>query len=119
MKTNFRKWIPIALCCLPGVAVAAIVGVGIAAGGAALGTSLAGPLGIGLLVLTVLACPASMILMMRQRGSGQQSVSEGSTALMDCCLPTQNEEASTNQLASLRAKRESLEHELAALQSSK
>ena len=92
------------------------MGVGIAAGGAARGTWLGGPLGIGLLVLAVLACPVSMILMMRQRGSGQQSVSNGSTALMDCCLPTQDEESSTNQLASLRAKREALEYELAELQ---
>ena len=115
MKINFRKWIPIALCCLPGVAVAAIVGVGLAAGSAVVGGSLGGPLGLGLLVLAVLACPVSMILMMRQPGSGQQSVSNGSTALMDCCPPTQDEEASTNQLASLRAKRESLEHELAEL----
>ena len=116
MKINFRKWIPIALCCLPGVAVAAIVGVGLTAGGAAVGTWLGGPLGLGLLVLAVLACPVSMVVMMRQRGSGQQTMSDGSTALMDCCLPAQGEEASTNRLASLRAKREALEHELAKLQ---
>ena len=116
MKTNFRKWIPVALCCLPGVAVAAIVGISLAAGSAGVAAWLGGPLGIGLLVLAVLACPVSMILIMRQRGSGQQSISDDPTALMDCCLPTQDEEASTNRPASLRTKRESLERELAELQ---
>ncbi len=116
MKINFRKWIPIALCCLPGIAVAAIVGVGIAAGGAAVGTWLGGPLGLGLLVLAVLACPVSMFLMMRQRSSGQQSMPGDSVNLMDCCLPAQDEEASTHQLEGLRAKREALERELAELQ---
>ena len=97
MKINFRKWIPIALCCLPGIAVAAIVGVGLAAGGAEVGAWLGGPLGLGLLVLAVLACPLSMgLIMMRQRGSMQQSTPGNSAIVMDCCLPTQNEEASTN-----------------------
>ena len=117
MKINFRKWIPIALCCLPGVAVAAIVGVGLTAGGAAAGTWLGGPLGLGLIALALLSCPVSMgLMMMRQRGPMQQSMPGNSATVMDCCLPTQDEEASTSQLASLRAKRESLEHELAELQ---
>src|SRR5438094_603780 len=70
MNTKLRKWMPIALCCLPGVAIAAIIGMGIAVGGAAVGAFLGGSLGIGLIVLTTLACPLSMYLMMtQQRGS--------------------------------------------------
>ena len=118
MKTNFRKWIPIALCCLPGVAVAAIVGVGLAAGGAALGTSLGGPLGIGLIVLAALACPLSMgLLMTRGRGSSQKTTSNSSQLMGDCCAP--GEETSSDHLESLRAQRESLERELAAMPGSK
>jgi len=118
MKTNFRKWIPIALCCLPGVAVAAIVGVGIAAGGAALGTGLGGPLGIGLIVLAALACPLSMgLIMMRQRGSSQKTASNSSQLMADCCAP--EEETPGGRVAALRAQRESLERELASMQSSK
>jgi len=100
---------------LPGVAIAAIIGIGIAVGGAAVGASLGGPLSIGLIVLAVLACPLSMYLMMtRQRGSGHESMPENSSTMMECCLP--GEEAPTDQLASLRSKREALEREVAELQ---
>ena len=118
MNTKLRKWIPIALCCLPGVAIAAIIGVGIAVGGAAVGVSLGGPLGIGLIVLAVLACPLSMYLMMtRQRGSSLHPAPNGSQLVADCCAP--GKEASVDNLTALRAQRESLEHELASLQSNK
>ena len=118
MNTKVRKWIPIALCCLPGVAIAAIIGIGIALGGAAVGASMGGPLGIGLIVLAALACPLSMYLMMtRQRGSSQKVTSNGSQMIADCCAP--GEETSSDHLESLRAQRESLERELAAMQSSK
>ena len=115
MNTKLRKWIPIALCCLPGVAIAAMIVIGIAVGGAAVGTSLGGPLGISLIVLAAVACPLSMYWMMtRQRGSGQESMPENSSTMMECCLP--GEEAATDQLASLRSKREALEREVAELQ---
>lgn len=115
MNTKLRKWMPIALCCLPGVAIAAAIGIGIAVGGAAVGMSLGGPLGIGLIVLAALACPVSMYLMMtRRRGPGQESMTENSSAMMECCLP--GEETATDQLVSLRSKREALEREVAELQ---
>ena len=115
MNTKLQKWMPIALCCLPGVAIAIIAGVGIALGGAAVGTSLGGPLGIGLIVLAALACPLSMYLMMtRHRGSSQKVTSNGSQLMADCCAP--GEEASSDRLESLRAQRKSLESELAKMQ---
>ncbi len=118
MNTKLRKWMPIALCCLPGVAAAAIIGVGIALGGSMVGASLGGPLGISLIVLAALACPLSMYLMMtRQRGSSEKPAPNGSQLMADCCAP--GEEASSDRLESLKAQRESLEHELAAMQSSK
>ena len=118
MNTKLRKWIPLALCCLPGVAIAAIIGVGIALGGSMVGASLGGPLGISLIVLASLACPLSMgLIMMRQRGSSQKAAHNDSQLMADCCAP--GEEASSDRLESLRAQRESLEHELAAMQSSK
>ncbi len=117
MNAKLRKWMPIALCCLPGVAVAAIVGMGIAFGGAAFGTALGGPLGLGLLVLATLACPVSMgLMMMRQRGAGQSSAPGSSATMMDCCLPGPGEEAPTERLTSLRTQLEALERELAELQ---
>lgn len=118
MNTKLRKWMPIALCCLPGVAIAAAIGIGIAVGGAAVGAFLGGPLGIGLIVLAALACPLSMgLMMMRKRGSSQKATSNSSQLMADCCAP--GEEASSDRLESLRAQRESLEHELAVMQSSK
>ena len=117
MNAKLRKWLPIALCCLPGVAVAAIVGIGIAPRAVAVGTSLGGPVGLGLLVLATLACPVSMgLMMMRQRGAGQNTAPGSSATMMDCCLPGPGEEASVDRLTALRARREALEHELAELQ---
>lgn len=102
MNTKIRKWLPIALCCLPGVAVAAILGVSIALGGATLSASLGGPLGIGLIVLAALTCPLSMYLMMsRQRGSSQQAASNASQMMADCCAT--GEETSSDRLESLIA----------------
>ena len=118
MNTKLQKWMPIALCCLPGVLIAAIIVIGIAVGGAAVGASLSGPLGIGLIVLATLACPLSMYLMMtRQGGSSQKATLNGSQLTADCCVP--GEEASSDRLESLRAHRKLLERELAAMQSSK
>ena len=118
MNTKLRKWIPLALCCLPGDAIAAIIGITIAVGGAAVGASLGGPLGIGLIVLAALACPLSMYLMMtRQRGSSRNATPNSSQLMADCCAP--GEETSSDHLESLRAQRESLEHELAAMQNTK
>ena len=118
MNTKFRRWIPLVLCCLPGVAIAAIIGVGIALGGSAVGAFLGGPLGISFIVLASLACPLSMgLIMMRQRRSSQKVTQNSSQRMADCCAP--GEESSSDRLESLRAQRESLEHELAALQSSK
>ena len=118
MNTKVRKWMPIALCCLPRVIIAAIVGIGIAVGGATVGTSLGGPLGIGLIVLAAVACPLSMSWMMtRQRRSNQQAAPNGSQLMADCCAL--GEETYSDRLESLRAQRESLERELAAMQSSK
>lgn len=114
MKALLKRWWPMALCCLPGVAVAVIVGLGIAFGGAAAVTWLGGPLGLGLLVLATLACPVSMGLMMtRQRSTIQKSASNSTSMMAGCCLP--DEAAPSDRLATLRAQRQALEHELAEL----
>ncbi len=114
MNTKLQKWMPIALCCLPGVAIAAAIGIGIAVGGAAVGVSLGGPLGVGLIVLAALACPVSMYWMMRPHGSSQEATSNSSQMMADCCVP--EEETSDNRLVALKAQRESLERELAEMQ---
>ncbi len=117
MQAKLRKWMPIALCCLPGIAVAAVVGIGLTLGGAAFGTWLGGPLGLGLIALAMLACPISMGWTMRRRlGSHQNStdVASHSIPLANCCLP--GAEAPAERVASLRARREALERELAELE---
>lgn len=114
MKTLLKRWWPIALCCLPGVAVAALVGISLAVGGAAFGSVLGGPLGLGLIVLATLACPVSMgLMMMRQRSTIQKSASNSISMMAGCCLP--DEAAPSDRLAAMRAQRQALEHELAEL----
>ena len=116
MQAQWKKWMPIALCCLPGIALAAVVGIGLALGGAAFGTWLGGPLGLGLIALAMLACPISMGLTMRRLGSRQKStdVASNSIPLADCCLPV--EEVPANRVANLRARREALEREVVEIE---
>lgn len=117
MNAEWRRWIPLALCCVPGIAIVAVVGIGLAVGGAAFGVSFGGPLGLGLVALALLVCPLHMGWMM-WRMRKQQAASEGA-AMMACCPPEQ--EASTTasapseRLQALRAQREALEREVAEL----
>jgi len=118
---NVKRWLPIALCCLPGVVVAATVVAGIAVGGATISGALDGPLGLGLIALAVLACPVSMGLMIvRQRGSLNSS-SENTSLMADCCAPGDiaafdQTSSPAARLAELRQRREALERELVDVQ---
>ena len=118
MSTNVKRWLPIALCCLPGIAVAAVVGIGIAVGGAAFGASFGGPLSLGLIALALLACPLSMGLMMRP--GSNRAVGRGSATTMTCCAPDASVATTaadkSERLTALRAQRERLEREVAELQ---
>jgi hypothetical protein len=105
MNDRVKKWMPVALCCVPGVAVAAIVGVGAILGGAWLN----GPIGTGLIAIGVLACPISHAVMMRRMGHNAES--GAATTTTDCCAP-----AASNNLTSLRMRREALEKEVAELE---
>ncbi len=96
-KSNqVNQWLPVALCCVPGVTVAAIVGVGAILGGA----WVSGPIGTGLIALGV--------LMRRMSHNAQPG---DATLGADCCAP-----AASNNLASLQAQREALEKEVAELE---
>lgn len=110
MSQSIRKWLPFALCCAPG-AIAVLFVAAIAFGGASFGLSLNSPVGIGLLGVAMLACPVSMILMMRGNMRAPAS-SDG----MSCCAPQVETNPSTSSLADLRAKRTRLEREIVALQ---
>ena len=105
MDTKLRRWITIALCCLPGVAIAAIIGVGIAFGGAAVGASLGGPLGIGLIVLAALACPIAMGLMMWMMNKNMGGDSHQTMSGTD-----------TDRLNVLRKQRQTLDQEIDEVQ---
>jgi hypothetical protein len=105
-KSNqVNQWLPVALCCVPGVTVAAIVGVGAILGGA----WVSGPIGTGLIALGVLACPVSHSVLMRRMSHNAQP--GDATLGADCCAP-----AASNNLASLQAQREALEKEVAELE---
>lgn len=118
MNAKLRKWLPISLCCLPGVAAIAIVGIGLIVGEATFGTLFAGPLGLSLIALALLACPLSMgLIMWRSRNATPGSSSE----MTNCCAPDETLAAleaalPADRLAALRERREALERELAELQ---
>jgi hypothetical protein len=116
MTRSISRWIPIALCCVPGVIATILIGAGIAVGGAAFSGFFSGPLGLGLTVLVLLACPLTMGLMMK-RASKQNVLSRKSAMMTDCCVPGQQVSiVEADRLASLRRQRESLEREVADLQ---
>lgn len=115
MNNSLKQWLPMLLCCLPAVAVAASVGLG----GAALGATLNGPLGLGLIALAVLACPLSMGWMM-WRARRHHATAGSAHALADCCVPGQaatdtQAGAPADRLAALREHSAALERELAGL----
>lgn len=118
LKIELKKWMPIALCCVPAVAIAAVVGMGIAIGGATFGASFGGPLGLGLVALALLVCPLHMGWMMwrmqKQSGTSGQSV-----IASDCCPPVGQIAAAEldtrERLHVLRQRREALEQEMTVL----
>ncbi|MCL4303450.1 MAG: hypothetical protein KJ077_47630 [Anaerolineae bacterium] len=118
MNAKLQKWLPHALCCLPGVVAVAIVGFGLVVGESAFGVSLGGPLGLGLVALALLACPLSMGLMMWRN---QKTASGTSSGMTSCCAPDEALAAleaalPADRLAALRDRREALEREVAELQ---
>lgn len=119
MSAQLRRWLPIGLCCLPGLAIAAFVGASVLLGGATFGVGLGGPLGFAIIALALLACPLSMGLMMRR---SNRSASASTMSSMACCAPDEGIPGMLNQpeassrserLAELVARREVLERELA------
>lgn len=114
MNTQSRKWFPIALCCLPGITLAVIVGIGLITGSAVIGNVFGGPAGIGLIALAFLACPVGMGLMVRRKYA-QHTPSGGMQH--SCCVPEQHTAATerdlpSDRLVALRERRETLEHEI-------
>lgn len=102
---QLRQWLPLAWCCIPGVAVAAIVGIGAIFGSAWIN----GPIGTGLIALGVLACPVSHAVMMRRMSPNPKP--GAATMVADGCPP-----ATANTLTALRTRREALEKEVAELE---
>lgn len=120
MNSKMKRWLPIAICCLPGVLMVTIVGISLAVGGATFGAFTSGPIGLGLIAVAVLACPLSMALMMRHK-SNQKPASGGSQTMADCCRPsepdvTKGVDSAVKRLAVLRQRRKALERELVELQ---
>jgi hypothetical protein len=118
MNAKLRRWLPIGLCCLPGIAAVTIIGIGLIVGKAAFGASLGGPLGLGLIALALLACPLGMGLMMWR---GRHAAPGSSSDMMNCCardeaLTLLESELPADRLVALRNRREALEREVAELQ---
>jgi hypothetical protein len=111
---NVKRWLPIGLCCLPGVALVALIGIRGIAGGATVNNALQGPLGLGLIGLAVVACPLSMgLVMLANRNKAHADKPEN---VANCCLPDYRASThETDRLVALRTRREALEHEIADL----
>lgn len=114
MNGASKRWLHLALCLLPGAALALILGIGAVAGEGAGGAALGGPFGLGLLALAFLACPLGMALMTRRTTGNPVSTEPVGEAT--CCLPGQQVASGSSRLGALRAEREALEREVAGLQ---
>jgi len=55
MALRLKQWLPMALCCLPGLAIATLVAASVLFGGARIGVGLGGPLQLGLLALALIS----------------------------------------------------------------
>lgn len=114
---NRRSWLPVALCCVPGVAGVAIVLGSLILGGAAWTQVRSAPWVAGVLVLGVLVCPLAMASMIQIRRRTSE-VGREDRAMIDCCPPGdlpnvdrgQNLEA---RLSEVRAEGRALELEIA------
>src|SRR5438876_2234464 len=109
--SRLKQWLPMALCCVPGLAIAMLVATSVLLGGASIGVGLGGPLQLGLLALALLVCPVGMGLLMwlNLRSAPADTINS-----MACCAPAEDNTSSPERLAQLVARREALERELAA-----
>ncbi len=92
MRLPRISWLPLGLCCVPGLAVAALLVIGTLTGSLTLTTMLNNPLALGLLMLSSLACSLSMVLMMRRLLTHSRP---GRTAGLrsPCCAQTDSNDA--------------------------
>lgn len=115
---RLKKWLPIALCCVPAVAIAAAVGIGIAVGGVTLGASYGGPLGLTLITLALLVCPLHMGWMM-WRMRRQPAATGRASGAVACCPPATQRTAvaadTLERVEVLHRRREALEQEVMVL----
>lgn len=116
MSEQLKRWLPLGLCCLPGVVVAVIAGTGALLGVASFGAGLGSPLGIGILALAALACPLSMGFMLWR--SQRQAPPRASSSMATCCMLGDPASAiEDDRLTILCTQREALERQVAELQS--
>ncbi len=86
LKIKLKRWMPIALCCLPAVAIAVVIGIEMAVGGA-LGGVFNGT-DVGLILMILLVCPLSMLWMMWRMQ--KRDAAGKSAGMVACCLPNQD-----------------------------
>ena len=99
-----ERWLPLA-CCMPGLGVAVLVGVGLAAAGPLLGLSAGTPALAGLVVMG-LACPLNkliLVLVLRRQAS--------------CPMPVRRRPGEAEPLAALRQENARIGRQISALRS--
>jgi len=118
MRSRIRRWIPLALCCAPGVVGATIVAFGIAAGEASFGA----PVSLGLIAAALIASLAAIARVSGRRLDPTQSKDKG-RPVSDCCLPAEamapEFTSAAERLAELQELRRRLEREVDSLQGGK
>lgn len=123
MRTSRRasRWLPIALCCIPGGLALAVMGVGLLTGGLVLGSGSPGGLLAVVALVSLGACSVAMGWMTYRSVKARTTPGSGEAATMDCCSPAESSasafgESATERIHRLREQREAFERELAALQ---
>ena len=110
-----RSWLPIALCCVPGVALVGLLAGGLILGGTAAGI-LNSPWALGILAVAVLACPLAMGWAVLHRARSV-SVSGAARTVLDCCPPDSlaapsDTDLLESRLTELRERRRALQMEV-------
>lgn len=115
-----KRWLPVALCCVPGALALAVMGAALLTGGLVFGSGSSGGVLAVVAVLSLAACSVAMGWMTYRSVKARTAPGDGDGASVDCCFPMESSASARDSSAAerihrLKERREAAERELVAL----